>query len=201
MTVDLTPYQAIIFDMDGTLVDSVAPHLDAWLVICDRYGYSADRDFLASLSGVPTLATVALLNERDGLRHPVAQVALEKELLFVELCQTPQRFESLYSLLCEQQQQKQIAVGTGASREHALAQLEPLDILHRLSALVTACDVTHGKPHPETFLSAAQQLGVAPEKCVVFEDTAIGARAAAAAGMDCVMVAAGQIVDFIPAAA
>jgi HAD superfamily hydrolase (TIGR01509 family) len=198
-TLVLDRYGAVIFDMDGTLVDSVAPHLDAWAVICQRYGYPCDRDFMAGLSGVPTLGTVEILNQRFGLSHPVEHVAREKEHLFLDLCQTPRRIEPVYDILVAQQALKPVAVGTGASREHALAQLQPLGILPRLSALVTACDVTHGKPHPETFLMAAQHINVAPRDCVVFEDTAIGMRAAAAAGMDCYQVVNGVVVDFVKA--
>jgi len=195
----LSRYDAVIFDMDGTLVDSTAPHLDAWEMICDRYGYPCDRQFMATLSGVPTAGTVEILNQKFGLDHPVEPLSFEKEALFLKLCQTPRRFESVYQILVEQAAIKPVAVGTGASREHALAQLEPLDMLHRLSALVTACDVLHGKPHPETFLTAAQHIGIAPNRCVVFEDTAIGMQAAAAAGMDCVRVAEGEIVDVVRA--
>lgn len=199
MDINLEPYQAIIFDMDGTLVDSVAPHLDSWQVICERYGYPCDRAFMAELSGVPTLGTVQLLNERFGLDHPVAKVAFEKEALFLDMCKTPVRIEPVYQILLEQQARVPVAVGTGASREHALEQLGPLAILPLLSALVTASDVQHGKPHPETFLTAAQLIDVPPSRCVVFEDTAIGMRAAAAAGMDCYKVDAGRVVDFVAA--
>ena len=199
MDINVERYQAIIFDMDGTLIDSVAPHLDSWQVICDRYGYPCDRDFMAELSGVPTVGTVQLLNQRFGLDHPVGQVALEKEALFLEICKSPVRIEPVYQILLSQQARVPVAVGTGASREHALEQLGPLDILPLLSALVTASDVQHGKPHPETFLTAAQLIGVPPDRCVVFEDTAIGMRAAAAAGMDCYKVDAGQVVEFAAA--
>ncbi|HSG60423.1 MAG TPA: HAD-IA family hydrolase [Pseudomonadales bacterium] len=195
----LDRYCAVIFDMDGTLVDSVAPHLDAWEIICKRYGYPCERDFLMSLSGVPTTGTVEILNQRFDMTHPVVQVASEKEAIFLSMCQQPRRIDPMYHILLAQHRIKPVAVGTGASRVHAIAQLQSLDILPRLSALVTACDVTHGKPHPETFLKAAHQMDIAPSDCIVFEDTAIGMRAAAAAGMDCYRVDNGVVVDFVKA--
>ncbi|MGL6044877.1 MAG: HAD family hydrolase, partial [Vogesella sp.] len=84
-------------------------------------------------------------------------------------------------------------IGTGADRGHALKMLAETGLLELVQTVVTATDVVHGKPHPETFLTVAAQLGVAPQHCVVFEDTAIGQQAAAAAGMDCILVQNGEL--------
>ena len=67
-------------------------------------------------------------------------------------------------------------------------------LLGRLETVVTASDVTHGKPHGETFITVAKNMGLQPEECVVFEDTEIGRQAAQNAGMDCIMVIKGKIV-------
>ena len=87
-----------------------------------------------------------------------------------------------------------IAVGTGSDRQHAQWVLSEHGILAQLDALVTADDVAHGKPHPETFVKAADSMNVAPHQCVVFEDTDMGKQAAIAGGMTCIMVKNGRIV-------
>ena len=88
-----------------------------------------------------------------------------------------------------------ISVGTGSDRQHAEWLLSHHNIIDQLKVLVTADDVKNGKPHPETFLMAAEAMHVAPEDCVVFEDTEMGQRAALDAGMTCVMVKDGKIVN------
>ena len=79
-------------------------------------------------------------------------------------------------------------MGTGSDRQHAQMVLNEHGLLAQLSALVTADDVTQGKPHPETFVRAAKLMGVAPQHCVVFEDTDMGRKAAVDGGMACFMV-------------
>ena len=80
--IDLTSFKAIIFDMDGTLIDSMAAHIDAWEAACEAFGYPFDRDFHYSLGGVPSEATVHLMNQRYAMTHPASEVAHVKKLAF-----------------------------------------------------------------------------------------------------------------------
>ena len=189
----LAQYDAIIFDMDGTLIDSMPSHLDAWQKTSEQYGFPFDRQWHHSLGGVPTVPTVELINQRYHLALDPVVVARTKSQLWQELYHGPVLIDATYAIfnLCEGS--KKLAVGTGATRLHAQEQLAMVGLLDRLDALVTATDVEHGKPHPQTFLTAAAQVGIVPERCLVFEDTQIGRQAAIAAGMDCVMVVDGQL--------
>ncbi|KFZ38983.1 carotenoid dehydrogenase [Shewanella mangrovi] len=191
--IDLSRYRGIIFDMDGTLIDSMGSHQSAWRAVCEEYGYPWDEAYMYSLGGVPTLQTVVVLNEKYGMSHNAEIVAARKKLIWEEGDHTPTVIADTFAVFEHYRPSMKIGVGTGAERGHALDMLNATGILSRIDALVTASDVENGKPAPDTFLNVALQLGLTPAECIVFEDTQIGANAAAAAGMDCVIVKDGKI--------
>jgi len=195
--IDLTSFKAIIFDMDGTLIDSMAAHIDAWEAACEAFGYPFDRDFHYSLGGVPSEATVHLMNQRYAMTHPASEVAHVKKLAFEKQSFLPPVIQDTLLIFNHYKNQMPIAVGTGADREHATVVLNHHGILPQLTTLVTADDVKKGKPDPETFLRAALEMGIEPEKCVVFEDTEMGRQAALDGGMACIMVENGRVVGDI----
>lgn len=184
----LEKYEAIIFDMDGTLIDSMPAHMEAWRMAAEEYDYPYDHEWHYAQGGVPTRKTVELINEKYQLDLDPDAVAETKRLKWESMGLGPQLIEETYQLFQKLLGKKPVAVGTGAERSHALEMLEETGILDHLDGLVTACDVSNGKPSPDTFLQAAEAMGVAPERCVVFEDTEIGRQAALAAGMDCILV-------------
>lgn len=190
---DVSSFDALIFDMDGTLIDSMGQHLVAWQQACAHFGYPFDVDYMNSLGGVPTDTTVELLNAKFGLNHPKDLVAAYKSERFTGLASAPVTIEATVQLLEHWYGKKPIGVGTGAERDHAIEQLTMSGLLPKLGALVTASDVRHGKPAPDTYLQVAALLGVEPSRCVVFEDTDIGLQAAAAAGMQAVLVVEGRL--------
>lgn len=191
--IDLQHFAAIIFDMDGTLVDSMGTHMQAWQQACEHHRIPFDLSYMYSLGGVPTRKTVEILNEKYNLQCDPDMVATTKRRMWEAMSLTPPLINSTFAVFKHYRPHKRIAIGTGAERSHAEHLLRHHDLLGNIDALVTATDVTFGKPHPETFLTAAQQLGVEPAKCVVFEDTEIGRQAAHDAGMTCIMVHDGHI--------
>lgn len=191
---DVSSFDALIFDMDGTLIDSMGQHLLAWQQACAHFGYPFDVSYMNSLGGVPTDTTVELLNAKFGLSHDKDQVAAYKSARFTELASAPVTIDATVQLLENWYGKKPLGVGTGAEREHAIEQLSASGLLPKLGALVTASDVAHGKPAPDTYLQVAALLGVDPSRCVVFEDTHIGLQAATSAGMKAVLVVDGQLV-------
>ncbi|GAC16479.1 HAD family hydrolase [Aliiglaciecola lipolytica] len=190
---DLSAYDGIIFDMDGTLVDSMGVHIDAWEIVCQEFNYPFDRQYMHGLGGVPTKRTVEMLNELHGNTHQPELVAERKRQIFVAMNHIPELIAETMAVFNRYRPIMPIGIGTGAERPNAEHLLTHHGLLERLDALVTASDVTHGKPHPETFLMVAQKMGVEPSKCIVFEDTTIGAQAAQSAGMDCILVNDGKI--------
>ncbi|GGF78364.1 beta-phosphoglucomutase family hydrolase [Alteromonas lipolytica] len=191
--VDLSPYEGIVFDMDGTLIDSMPGHMEAWKVTCERYGYPFDAHYMNSLGGVPTWQTVIVLNNKFGMQNDPTEVARFKRETWESMELEPVLIASTMAVFEHYRPTMAIGIGTGAERLQAEHLLAAKGLLNRIDTLVTATDVSRGKPHPETFLTVAQQMGIEPAKCVVFEDTAIGKQAAAAAGMDCIMVKNGEI--------
>jgi beta-phosphoglucomutase family hydrolase len=191
---DLSRYKGIVFDMDGTLIDSMGSHGTAWQQTCKHYGYPYDGAYIHNLGGVPTREIVKLLNEKYGLDHDLDEVTEAKRQAFLDLDENPTVIEETFSVMQRYQGILKMGVGTGSERGNAIRMLTETGLLDRVETVVTATDVTYGKPHGETFLTVAKNLGLKPEECVVFEDTEIGRLAAQNAGMDCIMVVYGKIV-------
>ena len=191
---DLSQYQGIVFDMDGTLIDSMGEHMLAWEQTCKHFGYPFDAEYMNGLGGVPTQATVVLLNQKHGLSHDPLQVAQAKRRFWEQMDSAPVTIDATIAVLEHYRTRMPVGVGTGAERPHAEKMLRDTGLMDKIQTLVTASDVRQGKPHPETFLQVADNLGVPAQHCVVFEDTEIGRQAAEAAGMDCIMVENGRIL-------
>lgn len=193
---DLSNYQGIIFDMDGTLIDSMGGHMKAWQKACENYGYPFDPDYMDSLGGVPTKQTVVLLNEKHQLDHDPSEVATFKRQAWEAMEFVPEAIPAMMDIFHHYRHKVPVGIGTGAERANAEALLNEHKMIDLLGALVTASDVENGKPHPETFLKVAEILQVEASKCVVFEDTMMGVKAANEGGIDCYLVKQGEILDF-----
>lgn len=172
---------ALLLDMDGTLVDSDAAVERAWETWATRYQLDAAR-VLAVAHGNPAETTVRQVAPHLSEADVLAAAALQLELQYADLSDivaTPGAGE----LLAEVGRRRlPWAVVTSADRRLAQARLDAAGIPPP-PVLVTVDDVTHGKPHPEPYLTAAARLGVAPRTCLVVEDSAPGIAAGHAAGM------------------
>lgn len=184
----LDKYQGIIFDMDGTLIDSMPRHLDAWAVTAEKFDFPFEREWLYSLGGMPGEKIVELLNQRYQLALSPVDVSEFRMVTFSEFDDHGGPITCTNKILDHFYGSKKLAVGTGSPRDHALRVLDDTGILAKLNAVVSATDVEHHKPNPDTFLLAANKIGIEPNLCVVFEDTELGKQAAHSALMDCVML-------------
>jgi beta-phosphoglucomutase family hydrolase len=191
---DLSRYKGIVFDMDGTLIDSMGAHGKAWQQTCEQYDYPYDREYMHNLGGVPTRETVELLNQKYALGHDLDEVTETKRQAFLKLEDSPIVIDDTFAVMQRYQDVLKMGIGTGSDRNNAINILTATGLLDRVETVVTACDVKYGKPHGETFITVAKNMGLKPEDCVVFEDTDIGRQAAENAGMDCIMVINGKIV-------
>ncbi|MET3982854.1 HAD family phosphatase [Streptomyces sp. PvR034] len=182
---------SVIFDLDGTLVDSEPNYYESGRRTLERHGVA---DFTwedhARFIGIGTLETLEILRERYGLRAPVEQLLAEQNASYLELARArteafPQMRKFVERLHGEG---VPMAVASGSSREAIDAVLAGTGLDALLTTVVSAEEVPHGKPAPDVFLEAARRLGARPADCVVMEDAAPGAAAAHAAGMACVAI-------------
>lgn len=178
-------FEAVIFDCDGTLVDSMPAHFDAWCEALASYGASGifKEDVFFAMGGRPTKDIVVDLNEEYGLKLDPSNIALAKREAFLKKLHKVEFIEEVADFARSLRGIVPLAVASGGSRYVVEKTLKLLDCSDWFDEVVTADDVENGKPSPEIFLHAAKLLGVAPEKCLVIEDAPPGVLAAEAAGM------------------
>ena len=131
---------------------------------------------------------IAALNERNGLNMLVHEVATRKESLFHEHLPQIKAIPEVLEHLLAQHGRIPFVVVSGSRRSSVVGSLSALGLLDKFDTIVSAEDYTNSKPAGDAFLLAAERLGVAPEDCLVFEDTELGIQAATAAGMASVRV-------------
>ena len=192
MKLDIPPgeFAGYIFDLDGTLIDTMPLHYRAWDAAMRSAGLAVklDEDLFYSLGGVPTLRVAELIGEHYGIPVDAQRVFHEKETLFLELQADAQLIQPVAEFARRAALTHPMAIASGGTRDIVKRSLELAGIESLFKAVVTADDVVHGKPAPDMFLLAAKLLGVEPTRCLVFEDAVPGIKAALAAGMQVVRV-------------
>ncbi|MGA8730769.1 MAG: HAD family phosphatase [Terracidiphilus sp.] len=181
-------FRAYLFDCDGTIVDSMPLHYIAWKKSLAEWNCELEEHLFYSWGGKPVVEIIAALNQRNGLSMPIEAVATRKESLFHEQLHQIKAIPEVLEHILAQHGRIPFAVVSGSRRSSVVGSLNALGILHKFDTIVSAEDYANGKPAPDAFLLAAQRLGIAPEDCLVFEDTELGIQAATAAGMASVRV-------------
>ena len=182
------PFKAYLFDCDGTIADSMPLHYIAWTKILSEWNCEFPEDKFYAWGGMPIVDILNTLNKEQGLNMPVPELMVRKEALYFELLHELQPIPEVLEHILESHGRIPFAVVSGSARDSVEKSLETLGILDKFDTLVCAGDYTKGKPDPEPFLLGAQRLGVAPEDCLVFEDTEMGIQSATAAGMASVKI-------------
>jgi beta-phosphoglucomutase family hydrolase len=184
MTIKVHPEaKALIFDLDGTLSDSLPVHLATWNKIGDKYGFNFDPNILHEMTGRPTIEFALRVVEQYGVQEKPETLVKMKQESFWELAHLLKPVDELVSIVKAYYGKLPMAIGTGASRISAEVQLKKLGLTKYFDAIVSANDVTKHKPEPETFLECARLMNVEPKFCQVFEDGVLGIAAANTAGM------------------
>ncbi|RYE68455.1 MAG: beta-phosphoglucomutase family hydrolase [Oxalobacteraceae bacterium] len=187
----MTQARAFIFDMDGTIVDNMAFHTDSWLAFFARRGKSYEADaFFRETAGAQGREILRARLGPDIPDDEIAVLAQEKDVLYREMYGPHRRaIEGFEHFVTNARAAGvQLAVATSAPPKNIVFTLDELDLRRHFDTVVGAADVKHGKPHPDVFLKAAEQLGIDPADCVVFEDAPMGVEAARRAGMRAVVI-------------
>jgi beta-phosphoglucomutase family hydrolase len=183
-------FAAYIFDLDGTLIDTMPLHYRAWDKAMRQVGLNTqlDEDLFYSLGGVPTLKVAEIIGVHYGLNIDPVKVFHEKERFFLEEHTEAQPIQVTVDFAKSVYPTHPLAIASGGTRDVVLNSLKTAGLTSLFKAIVCADDVTHGKPAPDMFLLAAKLLMVEPTQCLVFEDAEPGIKAAIAAGMRVVRV-------------
>jgi beta-phosphoglucomutase-like phosphatase (HAD superfamily) len=175
--------KGLIFDLDGTLADTMPIHYIAWKNAAARYGIDFTTDLFRQLAGIPLYPTVEKINQIFGLTIDPKEMGDLKEEEFENNMHLTPEIKVVTDLVRKYHGKIPMAVGTGGSRRLSLKTLGIIGLEGYFDILVTSEDVSHFKPHPETFLKCAGLMDVAPADCEVFEDGILGIQAAGTAGM------------------
>jgi len=186
MEYDIQPgVRGIIFDLDGTLVDSMPLHFEGWKKACRQYGASIDPDFLRLHTGSPGWAIAEAIISNSNLTGKVtAKEIIDVKLKeFAEVQHQIRPIEPVAAIARKYYGILPMAIGTGGHREAVKRTLEFSGMAPYFDIIITANDVEKHKPDPETFLKCAELMNIKPEFIEVFEDGDLGIEAARRAGM------------------
>jgi HAD superfamily hydrolase (TIGR01509 family) len=162
--------EGLIFDCDGTIVDTMPIHYAAWCSTTAKHGLVFPEDRFYALGGVSPFEVLRMLSEEQGIEIDSEAVTFQKEAKYMELIGDVGKLP--------------MAIASGGTHETVEGILQHCGIRHYFDAIVTSQDVVNPKPAPDTFLEAARRINVAPEKCRAYEDADMGIKAILAAGME-----------------
>ena len=186
----LQDHDALLFDCDGTLADTMPAHYRAWLCVTDHHGLTFDEDRFYSMGGRPTRDIVATLAREAGLEIDIYAAAEMKEAAFLAEVGFVEPVDPVIEVIHRCRGRVPMAVVTGGYRHVCRQILQQLGIEDCFDLIVASEDTAKHKPYPDPYLEAARQLGVMPQGCVVWEDSDLGIEAARRAGMQWVDVRA-----------
>lgn len=183
-------FKALIFDLDGTLVDSMPAHFEAWSEALEKQGHPGifPEEVFYAMGGRTTRDIVDTLNQEQGLNLEVDAVAQAKKAAYLKHLNAVKLIPEVAEVATRHRGKIPLAVASGGSREVVGKTLSELGIADWFDEVVTCTDVENGKPAPDIFLEAASRLGIDPKHCVVYEDAQPGIIAARAAGMELVTI-------------
>ncbi|WP_129718126.1 HAD family phosphatase [Pedobacter sp. SYP-B3415] len=181
-------YQAFLYDVDGTLADNIDAHKRSYAEVAAGYGVNLDTALIDETAGWPTVVVAKEISRRYGVQLPDTFAAEKSAVFFEKFIEHTIPVGFVVQHLRNHAGKVRIGVVSGGSRTTVTRTLTVLGIIDLIEVMVCAGETKLGKPHADPFLLAAQQLGVDPAKCIVFEDGQPGVDGAIAAGMDWVRV-------------
>jgi len=183
---------AVIFDLDGTLIDNNSYHLKSWKKYLENIGRDiSEEEYNKNINGRTNKDVIEYIFERKMSEEEILKYTLEKEAVYRELyLPFIKPVEGLTELL-EILHEKNIpmAIATSGIQPNIDFMFENLPIKKYFNTVVNSSHISKGKPHPEIYLKTASLLNISPENCLVFEDAVVGINSAKAAGMKVIAIA------------
>ncbi len=183
---DITPgIKGLIFDLDGTLADTMPYHYEAWRLSAEEHNMIFSKEFMRSVMGGEIKAIAAKLCRNHGIEEdmPIESLLETKSRYYNKLMPNVTVIDEVMDIAKAYHKKLPMAIGTGGGRATISKTLEYTGIIKYFDIIVAADDVQNHKPAPDTFLKCAELIGVDPKDCEVFEDGDPGLEAARAGGM------------------
>ena len=181
--------KAVIFDMDGVLIDSMPYHADAWIAVFARVGIKVQRDDIYKIEGSNHIGVIKIVFEKAG-RKPQPEdfhkLAEEKKEIFSKINKATV-FEGIYELIDILKNKYALAVVSGSDKVVVKELIERF-FPDTFSVMVTGNDVKEGKPSPLSYLKAVEMLKVRKNECIVIENAPLGVESAKKAGLYCIAI-------------
>lgn len=184
-------FKAVIFDLDGVILDTEYFQWQGWVEVLKPFGIEISKKEYLNYAGKTGSMIEEEIKKCHGLDVPRGSLLEKKERLLIEWFSTKQlEFMPYAREAVEHFLNKgyRVALASGGPREEVILKLKRMGILHLFKTIITRDDARRGKPYPDIYLAAAEKMGLSPGECVAFEDTEYGAQAAKAAGMTCVTI-------------
>lgn len=178
--------KGLIFDFDGTLVDSMPVHFLSWKEAFATFGAAFDEAFFYANAGVSLKGVVEKYNLENAADLNPAEVVAVKDKCHAAFLPETKPIQPVMDIVERNFGVLPMAVATGNSRNLTVPLMERLNLFRFFNVVIFGEDVRHPKPHPECFQKAASAMGIPADKCEVFEDGAPGLEAARRAGMKAV---------------
>lgn len=180
--------KACIFDLDGVIVDTAKYHYLAWKKLANELGFEFTKEDNERLKGVSRMQSLDILLQIGGLsfdEHKKEELATKKNAWYVEYISKMDASEILPGVLdfLKHIRENNIKTALGSVSKNAMLILKNIEMVEYLDAIIDGTKITNAKPNPEVFLKGAEELGINPSQCVVFEDAQAGIEAAINAGM------------------
>ena len=190
----MTHIAAVIFDLDGLMIDTEPLAQQAWDRVLQDHGKRLESDTFAKMIGLRLTESSKVIQAAYSLETSTTELA-DKETFYMSQIMTRgiPTMPGLRRLITELDRRRiPWAVATSSQRKYAVEVLGQLDLLEKCGGIAAGDEVEHGKPRPDVYLLAARRLGIDPETCLALEDSVPGINAASAAGMLAVAVPNGE---------
>ena len=180
--------KGLIFDLDGTIADTMPIHYIAWRDTAAQYGIDFPEKLFYDLAGVTLYEIARILNEMSGKNINPKEMGDTKEAAYEQNLWKAKPITPVIEIIKQNYGKLPMSVGTGGNSRLARKTLDIMEVSLFIDIIVASDNIKNPKPHPETFLRCAELMGVNPEDCQVFEDGKLGIQAAQTAGMKTTLV-------------